>query len=117
MANNAYASLKALVEELIAKQSSQHSNSVTVNINIEVTIPGKEQTPVDEHGWGIEEVAEKIVDFAKAISGGDKSKIALLKDAVQQGFAEAKQILGGTLPQISEDTYDEVMRRFDEWEN
>ena len=56
------------------------------------------------------------MDFAKALSGGDKSKLPELRAAIEKGFREAERILGG-LPQISRDTYDEVMRLLDEWAN
>ena len=52
-----------------------------------------------------------------ALSGGDSSKIETLRAAVEKGFAQAGSIYGDTLPQICQDTYTEVMNRFDEWEN
>ncbi len=63
-----------------------------------------------------EKVAKRILDFAKAISGYDKTKIPLLKEAVNEGFNEIKKIFG-KLPDISKKTYDLVMKGFDEWEN
>ncbi|QGU00421.1 hypothetical protein SYNTR_1827 [Candidatus Syntrophocurvum alkaliphilum] len=61
-----------------------------------------------------EKVSDRIVDFAKAISGGDKDKIELLKDAIKQGFEAASAALGG-LPEVSEQTYDLVMQKLDAW--
>lgn len=76
------------------------------------------QKAISEGGeYSVENVATRIMDFAKALAGGDKSKIGMLRKAVQDGFEQAKQMLGGTLPEISMKTYDEVMARFDEWEN
>ena len=34
-----------------------------------------------------------------------------------KGFKEAEKAWGGKLPEISQKTYDEVLKRFDEWEN
>ncbi|MCD6449970.1 MAG: hypothetical protein J7L34_05635 [Thermotogaceae bacterium] len=62
-----------------------------------------------------EKVAKKILNFAKAISGYDKSKIPLLKEAVNEGFDEVKKIFG-ELPDVSKKTYDLVMKGFNEWE-
>ena len=60
-------------------------------------------------------MATRLMDMAKALSGGDPSKIEELRTAVQKGFKAAGVDLGGKLPGICNDTYDEVMRRFDEW--
>jgi hypothetical protein len=57
------------------------------------------------------------VNFAKALSGGDRSKLAELKAGIEKGFREAERVFGGKLPQICYDTYDEIMRQLDEWAN
>lgn len=64
---------------------------------------------------GVEAVSDSIFDFAIAVSGGDKSKLETLKNAIDKGFREAERILGG-LPQISLDTYDRIMDKLDNWE-
>ncbi len=64
-----------------------------------------------------EAVSDRIVNFAKSISGGDTEKYGLLKDAIEKGFNEAREILGGSLPEISETTYDLVMDKLDNWAN
>ena len=58
-----------------------------------------------------------IMDMAKALSGGDASKIEELRKAVEKGFKAAGVELGGKLPSISQNTYTEVMKRFDDWAN
>jgi hypothetical protein len=68
-----------------------------------------------ESYYSVEQTSNRIMDMARALSGGDKSKIPLLRKAVQDGFEQVQQILG-ELPQISKDTYNEIMRQFDEWE-
>lgn len=67
--------------------------------------------------YSVEAVATRILDMAKSLAGGDTSKIALLRDAVEKGFKAAGVELGGKLPSICNDTHKEVMKRFDEWEN
>ncbi|MDF2948837.1 MAG: uncharacterized protein K0R07_858, partial [Sedimentibacter sp.] len=68
--------------------------------------------------YSVDAVATRIMDMAKALSGSDKSKIPLLKDAVKKGFeAAGLELNGGAgLPEICNKTYDEIMKRFDEWE-
>ena len=67
--------------------------------------------------WSIDKTAERILNFAKAISGGDTGKLETLKAAVQKGFDQAESIWGGKgkLPEISYKTLDKVMQRLDEW--
>lgn len=65
--------------------------------------------------YGVEKTADRLVEFAKAVSGGDPAKIEKLKEAVKKGFEMAKEALG-ELPEISQKTYDRVMEKFDEWE-
>ena len=61
-----------------------------------------------------EKTAERILNFAKSISGGDPSKIELLRNAVERGFKEVEKIFG-KLSEISKKTYELVMKGFDEW--
>lgn len=66
--------------------------------------------------YSVDAVATRILDMAKSLAGGDESKIATLRKAVEKGFKAAGVELGGKLPSISTDTYNEVMKRFDAWE-
>jgi len=65
---------------------------------------------------GAEAVSQRLVDFAIAISGGDKSKASTLRSSIEQGFKEAEKILG-KLPDISKETYKLTMEKFDKWVN
>lgn len=75
------------------------------------------QAAISEGGYySVDAVATRIMDMAMALSGGDPSKIQLLRDAVDKGFSQAGQIYGAALPSICQDTYGEIMDRFDAWE-
>lgn len=65
--------------------------------------------------WSPEETSDRLIDFAKALSGGDPAKIDLLKDAFKKGFAEIEEMFGGTLPDISYETFDLTIEKFDQW--
>lgn len=67
--------------------------------------------------YSVDAVAGRIMDMAKALSGGDTSKSELLRNAVIKGFSEAEKAWGGKLPEICQKTYDAVMKAFDEWDN
>ncbi|GAB6190248.1 hypothetical protein JCM30566_19920 [Marinitoga arctica] len=66
--------------------------------------------------WSPEATSDRIIEFAKSISGGDKLKIELLRNAVKEGFESVKNILGGKLPEVSKKTYDLAMKKFEEWQ-
>ncbi len=67
--------------------------------------------------YSVNSVATRIMDMATALAGGDSSKIEALRAAVEEGFKQAGSIYGAELPGICQDTYKEVMNRFDAWEN
>ncbi|MGE5604553.1 MAG: hypothetical protein ACM3YE_02555 [Bacteroidota bacterium] len=60
-------------------------------------------------------VSDRIIDFAKAISGGDKSKFDLLKKAIDDGFEAAGIDFGAELPDICKETYDLTMEKLEAW--
>ncbi|MEL7602325.1 MAG: hypothetical protein AAGU77_04140 [Bacillota bacterium] len=67
--------------------------------------------------WGVKQVSQNILDFAKAVSGSDTSKIEEMKEAFLKGFSEAERVWGGALPEISYRTKEAVLAGFQEWEN
>lgn len=73
---------------------------------------------IDENGeFGVKQLSQNILDFAKAVSGSDPSKIKEMKEAFLKGFSEAERVWGGTLPEISYRTKEAVLAGFEEWEN
>ena len=105
---------------MIAKQGEESNLTLfgqKLNVSVEDSQKAAEQ--IEEGGeYSVDAVATRIMDMAKALSGGDKSKISLLKDAVKKGFEAAGLEFndGAGLPEICNKTYDEIMKRFDEWE-
>lgn len=43
----------------------------------------------DDGYWGVDQTSDRILDFAKALSGNDPGKADLLLDAFKKGFKEA----------------------------
>jgi len=70
--------------------------------------------------WSVDAVAGRIMDMAELIANGDSSKLSMLKDAIISGFGSAAKDFGRNgledMPDITKETYDEVMTRFDELE-
>ncbi|MGB7480771.1 MAG: hypothetical protein WA924_10615 [Burkholderiaceae bacterium] len=79
------------------------------------TIAEAKAAIADDGEYGVQQVAARILTFAQAAIGGDPSKLASIRAAVEKGFAEATKILGGALPEISQKTYAVVMAEFDRW--
>ena len=71
---------------------------------------------ISEDGyWGVKQTSDRILDFAKALTGGDPSKIEKMRSAFEQGYKQAEKTWGGHLPEICKKTYDAVMKGFDDW--
>lgn len=114
----AHSQLIRLVNELLQKQGKTLSSlAPNESVPVDEATRAKAQQMIGPDGeYGIEAVSDRLVDFAKAISGGDKSKAESLRSAIDQGFKEAERILGG-LPEISKQTYQRTMEKFDNWVN
>ena len=111
-------SFTRMLRSMVVKQGQQ-SNLTLFGLELYVSPEesSKAAASIAEGGeYSVDAVAGRIMDMAKALSGGDASKIAELREAVQKGFQAAGVDFGGKLPSICGQTYDEVMKRFDEWE-
>jgi hypothetical protein len=65
--------------------------------------------------FSVQKTAERILSFAKAVIGADPSKLDAIRAAVEKGFHDAADILGGSLPDISQKTFETVQAEFDRW--
>ncbi|NLK87726.1 MAG: hypothetical protein GX279_09580 [Clostridiaceae bacterium] len=113
-------SLRSIVVRLVVSQGKKLENVLSGREKLFVDAEARaeaERLVAEDGELGVKAVSERIVGFAKALSGGDKSKLAELRAGIEKGFRLAERALGGKLPEISKATYDEVMRQLDEWEN
>lgn len=116
--DQAHEQLRNLVRELLERQGMTMKDVVDggKEFVVDDTARAEAQTAIGEGGThSPENVSDRIVEFAVAISGGDKSKFELLKNAIEEGFNEAKKAFGETLPEISQQTYDQVMEKLNQW--
>ncbi|MCR5343618.1 MAG: hypothetical protein K6E70_09705 [Butyrivibrio sp.] len=75
----------------------------------------KAQEEISEDGyWGVKQTSQRILDFANALTGGDPDQIENMRSAFERGFKEATKTWGKELPDISKQTYDAVMKGFDD---
>ncbi len=68
--------------------------------------------------WSVDAVSTRIFDLASAIAGNDPERLAEMRAAVEEGFKQAgmewNKITGqDNMPEISKQTYTEIMSRFD----
>jgi len=110
----AAAQIRALVEKLLAGQSGQSMAAGAWGVDPE-TAEAARQAISEDGEWGVKAVSDRIVGFAIALSGNDKSKLAALKAAIDKGFAEAEKAFGGQLPDICMQTRDAIMQKLDAW--
>jgi len=81
------------------------------------TIDEAKQLISEDGYWGVEAVSDRIVGFAKAISGGDINQYDKLLKAIKGGFGQAESAWGGKMPDITKQTYDRTMEKMETWKN
>lgn len=121
-ANARTASLKSLVESMFTKQGKTYNDSNFWNMiregnyTVDPEVAAKAKEDIGEDGyWGVKQTSERMVSFAKALTGGDPSKVESMRDAIKKGYDAAAKVWGGKLPEISQKTYDATMKALDEW--
>ena len=112
-------SFRRMVETLLNRQAETQGLAQGWSLReIEITdeMRAEAQEMIDEGGYfSVDETATRLLDFAVAITGGDPSRIDLMRDAVELGFRQAERMFGGELPQISHQTLEAVRNGFNEW--
>ena len=116
------AQLRSLVEQLMTKQSTVYSNATDIwsfiksgQYEVDPATKAQAQADIAEDGyWGVNQTSDRIIQFATALTGGDPDKIEEMRDAFKKGYAQAEETWGGELPEISKQTYDAVMKKFDD---
>ena len=113
--------LQNIVQQLMTKQGQTYNTANDIwkflasgNFTVDAATKEQAQKDIAEDGyWGVEQTSDRIIDFAKALTGGDPSKIEDMREAFKKGYEQAEKTWGGELPEISKKTYDAVMEKFD----
>lgn len=100
--------IKNALEEILKSKESE--------ITDEMIEEAKEDVSEDGY-YGVEATAQRMVDFAKALSGGNPAKAELLRNAFLDAYDQATEAWGDELPEISKKTKERTIELFDEWEN
>lgn len=120
--------LRGIVEQLITKQGTAYNEANIWNqfrqgildgtIKVDEATAAQAAEDISEDGyWGVKQTSERILDFAKALTGGDSSKAEEMRDAIKKGFDAAAKLWGDELPEISKKTLEAVMKGIDDWIN
>lgn len=119
--------LKSLVASIIGKQGMTFANADVFTSDfwkqfnenggtIDAATKKQAQEDISEDGyWGVKQTSARILDFAKALSGGDPDKIDEMEAAFEKGYKEATKSWGDDLPSLCADTYKAVMEGFEQW--
>lgn len=115
--------LRSLVEKLISGQGNAIGTADDMwsilrkgEFTVDAATKAQAQADIAEDGyWGVNATSDRILDFAKALTGGDPDKIEEMRAAFEKGFKQATETWGGQLPDISQRTYQAVMDKFDAW--
>ena len=119
------AQLQSLVEKMMTKQGQTLGTADdmwsflakgNLKADPETIAQAKKDVAADGY-WGAEQTSERILSFAKALSGDDPDKAEELLNAFKKGYKEATKTWGGELPSLCSDTYDLVEKKFNEWMN
>lgn len=121
-AANRSAQLQSIVEKMLNKQGQTYNTAndmwsllASGKLSVDPATRAQAQADIAEDGyWGVSQTSQRILDFATALTGGDPSKIEKMRAAFQKGYDQAQRTWGGSLPDISQKTYDAVMKGFDD---
>lgn len=107
---------KSIGDQAFTFAKANNLKSVFENMNVDEDTILQAQKDIAEDGyWGVTQTSDRILDFAKALSGGDSSKAEELLDAFKKGYKQATKAWGDELPDISKRTYDAVVEKFQKW--
>ena len=81
--------LRGIVEQMMSKQGAAIGKADDMwsflaggNFTVSADVKAQAQADIAEDGyWGVNQTSDRILDFAKALSGNDKSKAQELADA------------------------------------
>lgn len=122
-ADSRTAQLKSLVEKMMSQQGVKIGEAddmwkflASGDYTVTPEVKAQAQADIADDGyWGVEQTSDRIIEFAKALVGDAPDKAESMRAAFEKGFKAATKAWGKDLPDISQKTYDAVMKKFDDW--
>lgn len=115
--------LQDIVNKLLTKQGQTYNaanglKSLYESLVVDEATREQAKKDIAEDGyWGVEQTSSRIFDFAMALSGGDPDKMDKMKDAFLKGYESATKAWGDELPEISKNTREAVLKKFEDYKN
>ena len=117
------AQMQSLVTKMFAKQGITIGTADDMwkalaggNFTADADAIAQAKEDISENGyWGVKQTSERIFSFAQALAGDDEEKMTKMKEAFEKGFKEATKTWGKELPDISQNTRDAVLKKFDDY--
>ncbi|MGN1206648.1 MAG: hypothetical protein ACI4SQ_06645 [Eubacterium sp.] len=117
--------LQNLVDQLLSKQAKKYNTLKDLftdikdgKVDVDPETVAQAQKDVAEDGyWGVNKTSDRLVDMAKALSGGDPAKADELISAIKKGFDQAADAWGGELPEICQKTIDVAVKKLNDWKS
>ena len=104
--------IKTLQDQNVPVQVSTGNGEIDFNT---MTVEDAQDLISEDGYFGVKQTSDRIVDFAISAFGKDPAKLDEMKKAIDQGFQDAQKAFGGTLPDISQETYDAIMQKLDDF--
>ena len=104
------AQLRSIVEQMMTKQGVAIGTADDMwkflakgDFTVSADVKAQAQADIADDGyWGVEQTSDRILDFAKALSGDDPDKADAMLEAFKKGFEQATKSWGEKLPDISQ---------------
>ena len=117
--------LTNIVQQMLQKQGNTLAKTddmwkflASGDFTVTPEVKAQAEADIAEDGyWGVEQTSDRILDFAKALSGGNAEYTDKLLAAFKKGYEQATGAWGKELPDISKRTYDAVVEKFEKWKN
>lgn len=115
--------MQKFVESVLGKQANKSSSIFDLlnglkngTIEVDPAVSAQAQKDIGEDGyWGVEQTSDRLVEMAKALSGGDPDKADEMIAAMKKGFEQATKAFGDELPEICKKTIDAAEEKMNKW--
>lgn len=122
-AQNRLSQMQSLVSDMMKKQGVAFKKAddmwkflASGNYSVDAKTAQEAKDAISEDGyWGVKQTSQRIFDFAVSLSGGDSEKMEEMLSAFKKGFEQATKSWGKDLPDISSQTYDAVLQKFEDY--
>jgi len=95
--------------------STSSRRSIQTSIN-EISRAEAQELVSEDGFFGVEQTSERLFNMAMSFAGGDPEVMEQMREAIIKGFEAAERLWGGELPEISHQTLDAIMQKFDNWQ-